>query len=307
MTDEELLDHCRRVTYAIGERDVIPFLGAVVNTYDRAEDLAGWYERDKLPSSSELTDRLVKRYSYPLRGPCQPGLVNVAQFIDVLEGPNGLDKELRSTFARKYEPSPLLRFLAEQRYGARSAWKLLVTTNYDDALEQAFRDAGVEFDIVYYWAKPNRPGKFKHVTHDGKLETIKDHTGPFRFNPSRRPVILKIHGTVDRARERNDCYVISENDYIAYLAGDLEKLLPSNIARVMRASRFLFLGYSLSDWNLRVMLFHHVWARHRDLRSWAIQPEPSKIDVKFWEHKKIELVETDLTSWTEAMIDAVGT
>jgi hypothetical protein len=300
MTDAALRTHCERVIAAIQERKVIPFLGAAVNAYGREEDSGAWYKRNDLPTTAELTKLLVTRYHYPT-GSWPPSLSSVAQFVDIDEGHDALRGELRKTFTRSYEPSPLLRLLAEQRADRRSAWQLLVTTNYDDALEKAFHAAGVEHDVVYYSAPRERPGKFHVVGADGRRETIRSHTGPFSFSPARRPVILKIHGTVDRRASRNDSYVISENDYIAYLAGDLEKLLPSNLAGVMRRSRFLFLGYSLSDWNLRVMLFHHIWKKHMALRSWAIQRDPTAIDSKFWERKEVELVKADLGDWTAAM------
>jgi hypothetical protein len=55
----------------------------------------------------------------------------------------------------------------------------------------------------------------------------------------------------------------------------------------MSDSHFLFLGYSLRDWNLRVIL-QRIWGQQAlDLKSWAIQREQlnsklSEIDRKLW-------------------------
>jgi len=55
----------------------------------------------------------------------------------------------------------------------------------------------------------------------------------------------------------------------------------------MGDSHFLFLGYSLRDWNLRVIL-QRIWGQQAlDLKSWAIQreqpnPKLSEIDRKLW-------------------------
>ncbi len=41
-------------------------------------------------------------------------------------------------------------------------YPLVVTTNYDDVLETALREAGEEFDLLYYEAKGKDLGKFWH-------------------------------------------------------------------------------------------------------------------------------------------------
>ena len=44
----------------------------------------------------------------------------------------------------------------------------------------------------------------------------------------------------------------------------------------MADSHFLFLGYSMRDWNLRVIL-NRIWgAQQLDLKSWAVQREPAE-------------------------------
>ena len=72
-----------------------------------------------------------------------------------------------------------------------------------------------------------------------------------------RSVILKIHGAVDRSSPdgEDDSFVITEDHYIDYLTRtDLANLVPITLAAKLRRSHFLFLGYSLRDWNLRVIL-----------------------------------------------------
>ena len=47
----------------------------------------------------------------------------------------------------------------------------------------------------------------------------------------------------------------------------------------MRNSHFLFLGYGMRDWNLRVIL-HHIWSQQvRKMGSWAIERDPDPIDA----------------------------
>ena len=44
----------------------------------------------------------------------------------------------------------------------------MLTTNFDDAVERVFADAGEALDVVYYAAEPEEPGRFVHVRPDGE-------------------------------------------------------------------------------------------------------------------------------------------
>ena len=106
----------------------------------------------------------------------------------------------------------------------------------------------------------------------------------------RRPVILKIHGEVDRAPGRmSESFVVSEDDHIAYLAETgLGGVLPVTLAARLRRSHFLFLGYGLLDWSLRVFL-HRLWSDGQvDYRSWAVQPAAGPVEREFWKKRGVE-------------------
>ena len=68
-------------------------------------------------------------------------------------------------------------------------------------------------------------------------------------------------GDRPRGRER-DSYVITEDSYIDYLVGDdVGAQIPFLLMERMEESHFLFLGYSMHDWNLRVIL-SRIWGAH---------------------------------------------
>jgi len=114
-----------------------------------------------------------------------------------------------------------------------------------------------------------------HLRPDGKRVPVPKHTDYRDFALEERTVILKIHGAVDRADASGDSYVITEDDYIDYLArANVAKLVPAHLMARMRTSHFLFLGYGMRDWNLRVIL-HHIWSEQtRQFASWAIERGP---------------------------------
>ncbi len=73
----------------------------------------------------------------------------------------------------------------------------------------------------------------------------------------------------------------------------------------MRSSHFLFLGYAMRDWNLRVIL-RHIWSEQaRRFASWAIQRDPSEIDRRSGTDG-VEIVNVPLEEWVDAMREHVG-
>ena len=50
------------------------------------------------------------------------------------------------------------------------------------------------------------------------------------------------------------------------------------------------LGYSLRDWNLRVIL-HRIWGELKlGYKSWAVQLNPQEIDQKFWRNRDVDIL-----------------
>ena len=105
-----------------------------------------------------------------------------------------------------------------------------------------------------------------------------------------RSVILKMHGAVDRVSALWDSFVITEDHYITYLTRtDISNLLPVTLAAKLRKSHFLFLGYSLRDWNLRVIL-HRIWGEQKlSYTSWAIQDRLELMEKDFWRRRDVDV------------------
>ena len=69
----------------------------------------------------------------------------------------------------------------------------------------------------------------------------------------------------------------------------------------MRTSHFLFLGYGMRDWNLRVIL-RHIWSEQtRHFASWAIQLAPERDRHAASGHGSVEIVDAPLEDWVDAM------
>jgi hypothetical protein len=295
--------HYRQVAKAIVlDGRVVPLLGAGVNLCGRPEH--GPWRRDAhyLPSGGELAEYLADSFDYP---DASRDLVRVSQYVSVVLGDAPLYDELHDVFAAEYEPTPLHRFLAllpeivrRQEPPPRDRFQLIVTTNWDDALERAFGEAGEEYDLVSYIVDGDARGKFLHRPPAQEAVVIDKPNEYGALSLERRTVILKVHGAVDRNDRDGDSYVITEDDYIDYLTRtDISSLLPVTLAAKLRQSHILFLGYSLRDWNLRA-IFHRIWAeRKRGYRSWAIQLEPEPIEQAFWQKRGVDILNIRLEDY----------
>jgi hypothetical protein len=286
---------------------VVPFLGAGVNLCGRP-DSESWEVGRYLPSSAELAVHLATNGRYPYHD--RTDLLRVSQYFDVMLGHGPLYEDLHGVFDADYVPTPVHLLLASLPSVIRDRpskkprfFPLIVTTNYDDLLEKAFEDAGEEFDLVTYIADGDERGRFLHTRPDGDARIIDQPNSYAELQCDERPVIAKIHGTVQRLMQDDDSYVITENHYIDYLSHtDIAQLIPVKIAMRMKKSHFLFLGYSLKDWNLRVIL-HRLWGEGgASWNSWAVQLKPDGIEERSWGRRGVDLLDIRL----EEYIDRLG-
>lgn len=294
--------HYTMVTKELVGGRVIPFLGAGVNLCGRPET-AKWRhgQSDYLPSGGELADYLATAYSYP---PDEArDLVRVAQYIAVMSGSGPLYLDLHQLFNANYPPTSLHRLLAAlpallREKGCSNPNQFILTTNYDDVLERAFQDAGEPFDLVTYIAEGDKRGKFMHWSPNAEPHVIEIPNEYRGLSLEERTVILKIHGAVSRATEEQDSYVITEDHYIAYLThATPASLIPATLIAKMKRSHFLFLGYGLRDWNLRVIL-HRIWGESKlTWKSWAIQCSPDPIDQEFWRKRDVDILNVNLDGY----------
>ena len=307
MLPDHVDSHYRIVIKAMVEGRVVPLLGAGINLCGRPTNEV-WERRDPhfLPSGGELATFLAEYFEYPPDD--ARDLVRVSQYAAVMQGLGPLYDELHEIFDSDHEPSAIHAFLAslpetQRERGYKPRYQLIVTTNYDDALERAFRAAGEEFDVVSYVADGEHRGKFLHRPPEGPAALIERPNEYAELSLDLRTVILKIHGAVDRLdSEWGDSYVITEDHYIDYLTRtDISGLLPVTLSAKLRRSHFLFLGYAMRDWNLRVIL-HRIWGEQKlNYKSWAVQLQPEPIEREFWQKRGVDILDLALERYVEGL------
>jgi len=121
-------------------------------------------------------------------------------------------------------------------------------------------------------------------------------------------VILKLHGQVGCGPLREwESFVVTEDDYIDYLAKtDVAAAVPVSLAAKLRRSHFLFLGYTMADWNLRVIL-NRLWSdQPLSYRSWAVQPDAKPLEREFWRRRGVAVQELALERYVETLAGYAG-
>jgi hypothetical protein len=340
--------HYQMVVNSITNSRLIPFLGAGANLCDRPDEKTQFEQGQYLPNGVELAEYLAKKFGCPSSGDLARvtqyidsmggGTGALYQALRVL-----FDADYPPTLLHKFL-AVLPRVLRTS--GLPPQYQLIVTTNYDDVLERTFYAAREEFDLVSYAAEGVHQGKFLHWAYAFKPKSQREifqneaqfeaavqqerqefdehfwRHWPPKVEPrqidtpneytdltlEQRPVILKIHGAVDRItppdfEQRLDSFVITEDNYIDYMSrADISSLVPANLKVKLLRSNFLFLGYSLRDWNLRVFL-RRIWgAQALKWNSWAIQLKPEDLDQVLWMRRNVLILNAPLKTYITELI-----
>jgi DNA-binding SARP family transcriptional activator len=259
-----------------------------------------------IAAGRDLAPQLASRFRYPPDHAVE--MPRVSQFAATLRGYGPLHDELRSLAGD--EPTALHRFFASLPPRLRERGlphQLLVTTDYDGALEQAFADAGEEVDVVAYLAAGPHRGKFCHLAADGSSRVI-DVPGDYAAELSleRRTVILRVRGRAD-ASSAWESFVITEDDHLDYLRrADVAAGVPVGLAATLRRSHFLFLGYSVHDWCLRLVLGRICTELPLAYRSWAVLASPAPTEGELWRAAGVDLVQAPLEPYVDALARTIS-
>jgi hypothetical protein len=286
-------EHLPFIARALVTGGVTPFLGAGANRCGRPEG-ESFRKGRFLPDGRELADSIAHEFGV---SETEYDLLQISQYVSLMSpDETELGRYLHEVFDFEYPPTHVHTFLAGlpgrlREHGLPPNDQLIVTANYDNTLERAFDEAGEQYDLVSYYK-----GKFVHWAPGANRTTdepeiIDEPQSYARIAEDEGIVILKVHGLVHAKWET---FVITEDDYIDYLTRtDLSRLLPVNIVNRLKRSSFLFLGYSLRDWNIRAIL--HALSRDQlETRHWAVLLAPDRVERKLWERRNVRIVEIPL-------------
>jgi DNA-binding SARP family transcriptional activator len=296
---EELQDANRRII----QQDRSLIRPTPVTPSEHLEDIAHALRAGKLvPVLGGDVDALGKALAEQFDVPADEGteLSRVAQYVALTKGVGPLYLELQEMLG-KTVVTAVHRFFARLPPFLRDQGlphQLLVTTSYDLALEQAFLDAGEQFDVVSYLNAGRDRGRFCHIRPDGSAQVIDvPNTYAVELSLEARTVILKLHGGISA-----ESFVVTEDDYIDYLGQtEIGSAIPVALTAKLRRSHFLFLGFGMSAWSLRLVLAR-MWGADRALfRSWAVAEKSKPLERQFWQARDVDLFEQPLDGYVSGL------
>ena len=280
---------------------VIPFLGAGASFVGRPPGMQWDPENPQfLPSGRELSQFLARESSYPSQDTQEmDDLAKVSSYYAIISGRRSLRERLHEVFDYEFSCGPLHHFLASVPVPI-----LIVSTNYDTFIEQAFHAADKPYDLVIHPAEKKEIANAVWWWRHGAPEPEVVPPNELDIDLEKTTVIYKMHGTIQHKTDKWDSFVITEEDYVDFVARmTMNAAVPSLFYEYFRTRSFLFLGYSLRDWNLRVVLknLDRYLGRRRMsddedeelLPSWSIQFEPSELERRLWEKRNVNIF--DLT------------
>jgi hypothetical protein len=300
-----------RVASYIVERSVVTVLGSGANAVDRETP---WRQGSgALPDTCELARHLARRFRIVSE---TDDLAQVAEHVSLTEGRVDLCQTLRELLfksggAPTSVHSSVARVPARIRELGREAYQLVISTNYDTALERAFDELHEPYDLVVFVMVGRYSGRFVHVPWwDPEGRGTRPITVPNEYvdlpidedGRLERTVIVKLHGGAAELGPGwpplRDNFVVTEDDYIGYLTqSPVESLIPLQILNKIRDSHFLFLGYRMRDWSVRVFL-QRIWGEHPlEARSWVVDPRLDLVERQLWDHFGVKVIEAPVTEF----------
>lgn len=235
-----------------------PFLGAGASA-------------SRLPLGGDIAEKWVTEFNCPMKG-CRD-LLRVAQYLAVNNSDAMFPKErIVEEFFSNVKLPDFEKPDEPHRVLAELPLPVYVTTNYDDFMLAALRSR-------------NKNPRHEMCRWNTLLQ---EHRSVFDdgFEPTPvEPVVFHLHGCYQSLNS----LVLTEDDYLDFLVNlgnNPRKLLPQRITTSLTGASLLFVGYSLADWDFRVLFREIVMHMEGSLRrvSVAVQLRPEEaLMEKYWQ------------------------
>lgn len=274
------------IAEAVARGECILFLGAGVHYPPPPDSTHVYAEEHRPPLGTALSEALARKTKFAERLPNESptNLQRVSLCYELEHSRKRLVDEVKSAVQTGKRPSSVLCALAELDF------PLVVTTNYDQLFERALYAAGKEPRVSIYTPE-------FQATEDHGLPTAKS------------PIVFKVHGDVSRP----ESIVITDEDYIQFVlrmsSKDPYDPVPLTFKYYFKVWTTLFVGYSLLDYNLRLLFKALRWkidnANIPDVYSIDLKPDPLIFDVWHNQRRYVKFVAEDVWAFVPSLYRTV--
>jgi hypothetical protein len=254
---------------SVAQGRCILFLGAGVHYPPGKDSRYSYPENERPPLGSAFSKRLASQSKFTSRFKKESvtNLQRVSQDYETKFQRIVLVEEIKTAMFTGKRPSPALKALAQLNF------PVVITTNYDQLFEQALREVGKNPFISVY--KKNEMQE--EMTDDYEGEPTGD-----------RPFIFKIHGDIDKP----ESIVITDEDYIQFILRMSDRAgyhpVPETVNYYLKRWPTLFIGYSLKDYNLRLLFKTLRWKldKARFPPAYSVDPYPDPLILDVWHSQR---------------------
>ncbi len=211
-----------------------------------------------LPSRSDLARELADRYGVTPSS----SLAEVASRVSSKGGRFEIVDFIRNALNPPHKsPQTFHQEVAELVKGGEI--KVILTTAYDDLLEEAFRGADIRYNRV-----------------------INGVDVPF-IRPT-WPTLIKLYGDA----EQPDSLVVTDRDHSNLLRDREKEALVDEVRRTFRNNTILFIGYNLADPDFR-FLFDQIAGTRFARTAYAVWPGLPEEDIRLWHSQGIVILDSE--------------
>lgn len=255
LRDNGLVPPFRELAEAIARQRIVPFVGA------------GLSEPIGMPLWGTAMRKLHDRIHNP-NDLVISELIDQGKYLEAAQALAEHNQTLTSNFIRTtYRVQKVVGPVLQMPHIAHGC---IVTTNFDDAIEEVF--------------------KLEEIAFDGYMHGTQQHNFFSRLVRGQR-CILKLHGDADDPQT----YVLTKDQYLAAYEEPLnfQKPLPKALRQIYISNSLLFLGCSLEqDWTLDLFKKVKQQNEYEVPHHYAFLPIPDSIQRK--QQKEAALLELDI-------------
>jgi hypothetical protein len=284
--DQDLDSSVGLVAESVRERRCILFLGAGIHAPPPHGSSFDYPAEQRPPTGAALSEQLARDGGLADQFPGEDprNLQRVALFYEIARSRRQLVEAVAGAVQTGKRPSPLLAALAELDF------PIVISTNYDHLFERALAALGKDPRVSIYTPE---------------LEATTD----FRDPTPESPIVFKIHGDISRP----ETIVVTDEDYIQFVLRMSSKEqydpVPLTLKYYLTGWTTLFVGYSLLDYNLRLLFKTLRWkidsANLPEMYSVDCAPDPLIFDVWDNQRRYVKFIAQDAWSFVPRLYESV--
>jgi hypothetical protein len=295
----------KTLAFRLNRGEIIPFLGSNVLK------LSGY----PVPSSPEMMEKMAEKVDYP---GFDGSLSMLSQYCkSEKKYSRGMIvtkvKEVMSELRETEQVNPLYDLLADIE-----APILVISSSYDDLLEQAFKEKRKKFVVLchFFHSASDIADKKLLLKYDNRKEVEEPCTAEsissLKLMEDGYSIIYKICGyfNLESPPGTNGSagdvpLMIMENDFFSF-SRQLEKLIPDYITKKFPRLGFLFMGYNLDEWQDRLIADTVLERCPKEEDSFTVCTDPNPYEWAFWKstHKMV-IYKEELKAFTDHLYEEI--